>query len=112
MQDLSASEPRPFQTFCRARPMHSQSIFRRLCLLAATALAVLIAVDATEIMHRPDNYKDAPNRSTIERNPKTSVIQRRGLGTKVSFAYFTNWGIYGANFRKLCFYILDAPWQY
>ena len=94
--------------------MHSQPIFRRLCLLAlaATALAVFIAVDATQVMHRPDNYKEAPNRFTIERNPKTSVIQRRAAGTKVSFAYFTNWGIYGANFRKSCFHLLDAPWQY
>ncbi|KIM43625.1 carbohydrate-binding module family 5 protein [Hebeloma cylindrosporum] len=79
--------------------MYSQPMFRRLCLLAATALALLVAVDATQIMHRPANYKEAPNRFTIERNPKTSVIERRAAGNKVSFAYFTNWGIYGANFQ-------------
>jgi len=89
--------------------MHTQSIFRRLFLLVVMMLPVLIAVNATQIMHRPDNYKEAPNLFTMERNPKTSDIQRRVAGTKVSFAYFTNWGIYGANFRTSCFHLLYAP---
>ncbi|KAF8998382.1 glycosyl hydrolases family 18-domain-containing protein [Cyathus striatus] len=51
-------------------------------------------------MHRPSNYKEAPNRFATETNPKTHVIQRRATN-KASFAYFTNWGIYypGANFQ-------------
>ncbi|KAF8154682.1 glycoside hydrolase family 18 protein [Crassisporium funariophilum] len=79
--------------------MPSHSIFRRLFLLAVIAVSAVILVDATQVMHRPDRYKEAPNRFTIERDPKTNVIQRRQTNGKVSFAYFTNWGIYGANFQ-------------
>ncbi|KXN88676.1 Chitinase 1 [Leucoagaricus sp. SymC.cos] len=70
------------------------------CLLYAVtlALAAFSAVEATQIMHRPANYKDAPHRFAIETNPKTNKIQRRAT-SKASFAYFTNWGIYGANFQ-------------
>jgi chitinase len=75
------------------------------CLLYAVtlALAAFSIVEATQIMHRPENYKDAPNRFMIETNPKTNQIQRRAT-SKANFAYFTNWGIYGANFRKSVFY--------
>lgn len=72
--------------------------FHRLLQAVTFALAALSAVEATQVMHRPANYKEAPNRFAIETNPKTNKIQRRAT-SKASFAYFTNWGIYGANFR-------------
>ncbi|KAF8958428.1 glycosyl hydrolases family 18-domain-containing protein [Flammula alnicola] len=50
-------------------------------------------------MRRPERYKEAPNRFSIERDPKTNVIYRRQAISKASIAYFTNWGIYGANFQ-------------
>ncbi|PPQ84685.1 hypothetical protein CVT25_014216 [Psilocybe cyanescens] len=59
---------------------------------------IFFAANATQIMRRPDTYKDAPHRYSIETNPRTNVIHRRSTG-KVSMAYFTNWGIYGANFQ-------------
>ncbi|KAH9475936.1 Chitinase 1 [Psilocybe cubensis] len=59
---------------------------------------MLLATEATQIMRRPDTYKDVPHRYSIETDPKTHVIHRRATG-KVSMAYFTNWGIYGANFQ-------------
>lgn len=49
-------------------------------------------------MKRPDNYKDVPKTPKTEPNPKINIIHKRA-GNKVSFAYFTNWGIYGANFQ-------------
>ncbi|XP_006456110.1 hypothetical protein AGABI2DRAFT_188164 [Agaricus bisporus var. bisporus H97] len=61
-------------------------------------LAALSAVEATQVMHRPDAYKDAPRKFSIETDPKTHRIQKRAT-SKASFAYFTNWGIYGANFQ-------------
>ncbi|TFK37028.1 glycoside hydrolase family 18 protein [Crucibulum laeve] len=78
--------------------MTSHSAFRRILLAVTVALTAVIVVDATQVMHRPDGYKDAPKRFAIETNPKTNSIQRRATA-KTSFAYFTNWGIYGANFQ-------------
>ncbi|KAF9465417.1 glycosyl hydrolases family 18-domain-containing protein [Collybia nuda] len=72
--------------------------FSRLLLLATLAFAALIAVNGTQVMHRPANYKDALRTFKTEQDPKTNTIQKRA-GNKVSFAYFTNWGIYGANFQ-------------
>ncbi|KAF8998368.1 hypothetical protein BDQ17DRAFT_1328834 [Cyathus striatus] len=71
--------------------MPRQSSVTRLLLLAAITLAVAIVVNATQVMHRPSNYKEAPNRFATETNPKTHVIQRRATN-KTSFAYFTNGG--------------------
>ncbi|PFH51661.1 carbohydrate-binding module family 5 protein [Amanita thiersii Skay4041] len=71
---------------------------QRLFLLIAAALATLITVNATQVMHRPDRYKSPPNRFSIETNPETKIIHKRAT-SKTSFAYFTNWGIYGANFQ-------------
>jgi len=68
---------------------------QRLLLFAALALH---CAEATQVMHRPDGYKDQPNDFKLEKAPKTNVVHRRANG-KVNFAYFTNWGIYGANFR-------------
>lgn len=77
--------------------------FHHLLYAVTLALAAFNAVEATQVMHRPVNYKDAPNRFAIEKDPKTNHIQRRAT-SKASFAYFTNWGIYGANFRTPVFY--------
>jgi chitinase len=75
------------------------SAFSRLSLIAALAFTAFIAVNGTQVMHRPVNYKDALRTFKTEQSPKTNIIQKRA-GNKVSFAYFTNWGIYGANFRS------------
>ncbi|KAJ3564511.1 hypothetical protein NP233_g8251 [Leucocoprinus birnbaumii] len=72
--------------------------FSRLLYAVTLVLAAFNAVEATQVMHRPANYKDAPNRFSIERNPHTNHITKRAT-SKASFAYFTNWGIYGANFQ-------------
>lgn len=63
-----------------------------LLLFAASALA-------TQSMRRPANYKDAPNIVETETDPTVHRVQKRQSGGKNSFAYFTNWGVYGANFR-------------
>lgn len=76
--------------------------FKNLFQAITLAFAALSVVDATQIMHRPANFKDSPHRYSIETNPKTHHIQRRAT-SKASFAYFTNWGIYGANFRMTTF---------
>lgn len=72
------------------------ALFRHIVLLTMILVAV---VDATQVMHRPAGYKNAPNRFSVETDPKTNVIHKRATG-KASIAYFTNWGIYGANFRE------------
>ncbi|KAF7419347.1 hypothetical protein PC9H_001934 [Pleurotus ostreatus] len=59
---------------------------------------VSLCVEATQVMHRPVDFKDTPNSFKIEKAPQTKVVQKRGTG-KVQVAYFTNWGIYGANFQ-------------
>ncbi|KIK63096.1 carbohydrate-binding module family 5 protein [Collybiopsis luxurians FD-317 M1] len=55
-------------------------------------------VHATQIMHRPDRFNSTPPAVSTERNPNTHVIQKRATA-KAQVAYFTNWGIYGANFQ-------------
>ncbi|KAH9849683.1 glycosyl hydrolases family 18-domain-containing protein [Lenzites betulinus] len=70
---------------------------KRVFFLVAVALATFVAVDATQAMHRPETYKDTPRKfATSEVKPQ--VIHKRA-GSKVQAAYFTNWGIYGANFQ-------------
>ncbi|KAF8066810.1 glycosyl hydrolases family 18-domain-containing protein [Lyophyllum atratum] len=78
--------------------MGAESSFKRLLLLATVAFMAAIAVNGTQIMRRPDTYKSAAKVFKMEQSPKTKIIQKRASG-KVSFAYFTNWGIYGANFQ-------------
>ncbi|KAG5645943.1 hypothetical protein DXG03_004733 [Asterophora parasitica] len=80
--------------------MAPQSPFGRLLLLATMAFMAVAAVYGTQVMHRPDNYKAPPRTFPQEANPKTDIIHKRA-GGKVSFGYFTNWGIYGANFHIL-----------
>lgn len=79
--------------------MANMTFFRRALIL----LIALVAVNATQVMQRPDNYKDAPHKFQTEIPPKTTIIHKRA-NAKVSAAYFTNWGIYGANFRKRILY--------
>ncbi|THU98625.1 hypothetical protein K435DRAFT_720591 [Dendrothele bispora CBS 962.96] len=67
----------------------------------AAALAILSTVltaGATEVMHRPDNFNKTPNSFPLEAHPRVHIINKRA-GQKVQTAYFTNWGIYGANFQ-------------
>jgi len=78
--------------------MATQPSFKRLLLLATVAFMAFIAVNGTQIMRRPATYKSAAKTFPMEKNPQTKIIQKRATG-KVSFAYFTNWGIYGANFQ-------------
>ncbi|KAF4607345.1 hypothetical protein EYR38_001413 [Pleurotus pulmonarius] len=59
---------------------------------------VSLCVEATQVMHRPASFKDTPHSFNIEKSPETKVVQKRATG-KVQVAYFTNWGIYGANFQ-------------
>ncbi|KAI0090629.1 glycoside hydrolase superfamily [Irpex rosettiformis] len=74
------------------------STFRtKLLLIATLAFAAVFSVRATQVMHRPANYKAAPHNFT-EGHATPHVIHKRATG-KVNMAYFTNWGIYGANFQ-------------
>ncbi|THH28885.1 hypothetical protein EUX98_g5303 [Antrodiella citrinella] len=66
-------------------------------LLFLTSLVAIFAVNATQVMQRPAIYKDAPHKYALG-NPEPQVIHKRS-GAKVQAAYFTNWGIYGANFQ-------------
>jgi chitinase len=77
-----------------------RSPFKRVLLLATTACMLFLAVEGTQIMHRPAGYKNPARTFAKEASPKINKIERRASG-KASFAYFTNWGIYGANFRKI-----------
>ncbi|KAJ4477165.1 glycosyl hydrolases family 18-domain-containing protein [Lentinula aciculospora] len=55
-------------------------------------------VHATQVMHRPERFNTTPPVVTTESNPETHVIQKRA-SAKTQVAYFTNWGIYAANFQ-------------
>lgn len=60
-------------------------------------VACITLVSATQVMHRPENYKDTPHKYAHgESVPR--IIHKRS-GAKANMAYFTNWGIYGANFQ-------------
>ncbi|KAL1941618.1 hypothetical protein VTO73DRAFT_7057 [Trametes versicolor] len=77
--------------------MALSATLKRAFFLAVVALSALVVVNATQAMQRPDAFKDAPRKfATSEVKPQ--VIHKRA-GSKVQAAYFTNWGIYGANFQ-------------
>jgi hypothetical protein len=40
-------------------------------------LSALLVADATQVMHRPDNYKVAPKKFAMEAHPKIHTITRR-----------------------------------
>ncbi|KAI0646214.1 glycosyl hydrolases family 18-domain-containing protein [Trametes meyenii] len=79
--------------------MAMSSVLRRVCLLVAVAFGALTLVSATEVMHRPSTFKNHPHNVTTQRKVNPHVIHKRAGGSKVQAAYFTNWGIYGANFQ-------------
>ncbi|KAI0360781.1 hypothetical protein OH77DRAFT_1517210 [Trametes cingulata] len=74
-------------------------VLRRFCFLAAVTFAALALVSATEVMHRPSTFKNHPHNVTTQHKVKPHVVHKRASGSKVQAAYFTNWGIYGANFQ-------------
>lgn len=75
-------------------------------------LNTLLSANATQIMRRPDTYKTPARKFKTESSPQIMTVGRRDVNEtqaidlnrrangKASFAYFTNWGIYGANFRE------------
>ncbi|KAI0366010.1 hypothetical protein BV20DRAFT_1056022 [Pilatotrama ljubarskyi] len=75
------------------------AVLRRFCFLAAVAFASLALVSATEVMHRPPTFKNHPHNVTTQHKVKPHIVHKRAPGSKVQAAYFTNWGIYGANFQ-------------
>ncbi|KAJ3974696.1 glycoside hydrolase family 18 protein [Lentinula raphanica] len=66
-------------------------------LVSLLSLSVL-HVQATQVMHRPERFNTTPPAVTTEHDPATHVVQKRAT-TKTQVAYFTNWGIYAANFQ-------------
>ncbi|KAG5635380.1 hypothetical protein H0H81_011471, partial [Sphagnurus paluster] len=83
--------------------MAAHSAFKHILLLLGVALMSLVAVDATRIMHRPppEIYHSRPRLGNPHPHPAPPPkILGGGFLDKeyVSFAYFTNWGIYGADY--------------
>ncbi|CAK5284354.1 unnamed protein product [Mycena citricolor] len=74
------------------------SLFRMLVITAL--LSLLNVVSSTEIMHRPQNVSAQIAESKLQAvsAPTVHQPQKRAAG-KVNMAYFTNWGIYEANFQ-------------
>ncbi|KAG8710853.1 hypothetical protein FRC11_004048 [Ceratobasidium sp. 423] len=74
-------------------------------LLSAVSLYAGVA-SATEVMHRPDNFKSkyTPN-SAIHLNPSGRLSAGIGCdfeeGGKVNIAYYTNWALYGRKYTPL-----------
>ncbi|KAH9896763.1 glycoside hydrolase superfamily [Cubamyces lactineus] len=79
--------------------MTLSAVLRRAYLLAAVAVSALVLVNATQVMQRPPTFKNAPHNVSTEHKFKPHVIHKRATSQKVQAAYFTNWGIYGANFQ-------------
>ncbi|KAJ7273811.1 glycoside hydrolase superfamily [Mycena rebaudengoi] len=72
------------------------AFLKRALVLLTAVFTLLDASNATQIMHRPVN---ASRNFKIEENARRiNVVDKRATG-KVQIAYFTNWGIYGANFQ-------------
>lgn len=70
--------------------MALSATLKRVLFLAAAACAVFVVVDATQVMHRPANYKSPPNKHDTATKVETKVVHKRATD-KVQFAYFTNW---------------------
>ncbi|KAI0684658.1 glycoside hydrolase superfamily [Cytidiella melzeri] len=73
------------------------TIRAKLLLFTLATFAIVFSVSATQVMHRPKDFK-APPRKYAQGNATAHVIHKRA-GAKVNMGYFTNWGIYGANFQ-------------
>ena len=63
--------------------------FRTAVLVAIVALGAMLAVNATQVMQRPDNYKQTPKKAAMG-SPSAKVVTKRAIG-KTNSAYFTNW---------------------
>ncbi|THH17165.1 hypothetical protein EW146_g3590 [Bondarzewia mesenterica] len=77
----------------------SASFVKRAIVALATFLFV---VDATQVMHRPANYMGKANTVAAVEDVDPHIVKERAAEAptaKVQAAYFTNWGIYGANFQ-------------
>ncbi|KAG8927199.1 hypothetical protein FRC02_008406 [Tulasnella sp. 418] len=76
--------------------MFENSNLRNLVVLALLAAG---HVSATQVMHRPDNYKSKKTPNTVPHNTTFDLFAAADVGIaaggKVNMAYFTNWGIYG-----------------
>ncbi|KAI0036407.1 glycoside hydrolase superfamily [Vararia minispora EC-137] len=79
--------------------MAASRFLKQTAMLIAALLAVAAVADATQVMRRPTTYKNSPKQPVAAPATTTAqTITKRATG-KVSAAYFTNWGIYGANFQ-------------
>ncbi|KAJ7618307.1 glycoside hydrolase superfamily [Mycena polygramma] len=77
--------------------MAASSSLKRM-LIFLSALTIANVVQATPTMARPANVSIRPHAAKTNSDPTVHQIHRRAAG-KVSIGYFTNWGIYGANFQ-------------
>ncbi|KAJ6551520.1 glycoside hydrolase superfamily [Mycena capillaripes] len=84
----------------------SSSLMRMLIFLTAFTLRVLNVVHATPTMARPANVSAPLHVFKTEEHPIFHEIHKRATG-KVSIAYFTNWGIYAANFQPTDIVVSD-----
>ena len=73
--------------------------FSQLLSLATVAFMALVTVNGTQVMRRPDDFKSQKRSLPTNHGLDTDTLQKRASG-KTTFAYFTNWGIYIANFRE------------
>jgi chitinase len=62
----------------------------RAFMVAVVALAALLAVNATQVMQRPDTYKETPHNLKSATDAPVHRIERRAAG-KQNVGYFTNW---------------------
>ena len=83
--------------------MALSATLKRVFFLAGVALAALVSVDATQVMHRPAAYKDAP-RKFATGAAETKIVHKRA-DTKVQAAYFTNWCVAGSDIGRACLLI-------
>ncbi|KAJ7472248.1 glycoside hydrolase superfamily [Mycena galericulata] len=67
-------------------------------LLFLAACTALNGVNATPTMKRPANVSAPPHEFKMAVDPTVHVVHKRAAA-KVSMGYFTNWGIYAANFQ-------------
>ncbi|KAI0816865.1 glycoside hydrolase superfamily [Trametes gibbosa] len=80
--------------------MALSAVLLRACFFTAVAFSALAYVNATEVMRRPLTFKNHPHSVDTQRKVNPHVVHKRATsGSKVQAAYFTNWGIYGANFQ-------------
>ncbi|KAH9832008.1 glycoside hydrolase superfamily [Rhodofomes roseus] len=71
---------------------------RSMFLSALLVLSALWCAGATQVMQRPADYMSPPREYAMG-DPEPQTISKRADGGYVQAAYFTNWGIYGANFQ-------------